>query len=109
MVSLPATDSTPACRVIGKKAARLTRRGGRRFGVEAVRAINRFATEGLEPDRTLLLRLDHEALRERQRVRAQAPDRLERESEEFFARIADTYDALAAAEPERIRVIDAAQ
>jgi dTMP kinase len=83
--------------------------GGRRLGVEAVRAINRFATEGLEPDRTLLLRLDHEALRERQRARAQAPDRLERESEEFFVRIAHAYDALAAAEPERIRVIDAAQ
>jgi dTMP kinase len=83
--------------------------GGRRLGVEAVREINRFATEGLEPDRTLLLRLDHHTLRERQRVRAQAPDRLERESEEFFARIADTYDALAAAEPDRIRVIDAAQ
>ena len=83
--------------------------GGRRLGITAVREINRFATEGLEPDRTLLLRLDQRTLRERQRVRAQAPDRLERESEEFFARIADAYDALAAAEPERIRVIDARQ
>jgi dTMP kinase len=83
--------------------------GGRRLGVAAVREINRFATEGLEPDLTLLLRLDPHTLRERQRARAEAPDRLERESEEFFARIADTYDVLAAAEPERIRVIDAAQ
>ena len=83
--------------------------GGRRLGVGAVRAVNRFATGGLEPDRTLLLRLDNHNLRERQRIRAQAPDRLERESEEFFNRIADTYDALAAAEPQRIRVIDAAQ
>jgi dTMP kinase len=83
--------------------------GGRRLGVEPVREINRFATEGLEPDRTLLLRLDQHTLRERQRGRAQEPDRLEREGEEFFARIAGVYDALAAAEPERIRVIDAAQ
>jgi dTMP kinase len=83
--------------------------GGRRLGVDAVREVNRFATEGLEPDRTLLLRLDHDTLRERQRARAQVPDRLEREGEEFFVRIAGVYDALAAAEPERIRVIDAAQ
>jgi dTMP kinase len=83
--------------------------GGRQLGIEAVREINRFATEGLEPDRTLLLRLDQDSLRERQRVRAQAPDRLEREGEEFFGHIADAYDSLAAAEPQRIRVIDAAQ
>jgi dTMP kinase len=83
--------------------------GGRRLGIEAVRAINAFATEGLVPDRTLLLRLDNHVLRERQRTRAEAPDRLEREGEEFFVRIAHAYDALAAAEPERIRVIDAAQ
>jgi dTMP kinase len=57
----------------------------------------------------LLLRLDQHTLRERQRARAQEPDRLEREGEEFFARIAGAYDALAAAEPKRIRVIDAAQ
>ena len=83
--------------------------GGRRLGVDAVREINRFATEGLEPDRTLLLRLNARVLRERQRDRGEAPDRLEREGEEFFARIAAAYDALAALEPERIRVIDAAQ
>ena len=32
--------------------------GGRELGVEAVREINRFGTEGLAPDRTLLLVLD---------------------------------------------------
>ena len=82
--------------------------GGRELGVEPVRDINRFATDGIEPDRTLLLRLDLESLRERQHARAEAPDRLEREDEAFFERIAAAYDALAAAEPQRIRVIDAA-
>jgi dTMP kinase len=81
--------------------------GGRRLGIEAVREINRFATGGLEPDRTLLLRLDAEALRDRQRVRAEAPDRLEREGDDFFARIAAAYEQIAAAEPQRVRVIDA--
>jgi dTMP kinase len=80
---------------------------GRALGVEEVRAVNLFATGLLVPDRTLLLRIDPAAGRARQRERALAPDRLERESEGFFATIAAAYDDLAAAEPERIRVIDA--
>ena len=40
-------------------------------------------------------------------MRGEAPDRLEREDEAFFAAIAAAYDELAAAEPERFRVIDA--
>ena len=64
---------------------------------------------GSSPDRTLLLRIDPRAGRARQAGRGEAPDRLEREGEDFFARIALAYDELAAAEPERIRVLDAAQ
>ena len=81
---------------------------GRELGVESVRAINAFATAGLEPDLTLLLRIDPALGRERSRGRG-APDRLELETEQFFTRIASAYDELAAAEPERIRVIDASQ
>jgi dTMP kinase len=80
---------------------------GRGLGLEAVREINAFATGGLAPDRTLLLRLPPEQGRARSLDRATAPDRLEREADEFFARVAAAYDELAAAEPERIRVIDA--
>lgn len=79
----------------------------RGLGVEQVREINRFATGGIEPDRTLLLRIDPAAGRARQAERDEIPDRLEREDEEFFARIALAYDDLAAAEPRRIRVLDA--
>ena len=82
---------------------------GRELGVEAVRAINRFATGGLTPERTLLLRIDPAVGRARQHERASAPDRLERESERFFAAIAAAYDDLAREEPERIRALDAAQ
>jgi dTMP kinase len=82
---------------------------GRALGVEEVRAINRFATGPLEPDRTLLLRISPAAGRLRQQDRAVEPDRLEREGEDFFAAIAAAYDELARAEPERIRTIDAAQ
>jgi dTMP kinase len=80
---------------------------GRGLGMEAVRTINTFATGGLAPDRTLLLRIDPRTGRARQLGRAEAPDRLEQEGEDFFAAIAAAYDVLAAAEPQRVRVIDA--
>jgi len=80
---------------------------GRGLGLDAVRAINDFGTRGLRPDRTLLLRADAATRQARQAGRGEAPDRLEREEDAFFAAIADAYDALAAAEPDRIRVVDA--
>jgi dTMP kinase len=79
----------------------------RGLGVERVRAINAFATAGLQPDRTLLLRIAPEAARARLSGREGAPDRLEREDGDFFAAIAAAYDELAAAEPRRISVLDA--
>jgi dTMP kinase len=82
---------------------------GRGLGVEAVRAINLFATGGLTPDRTLLLRVPSSVGRARQLDRALFSDRLEREEESFFRAIADAYEELARSEPERIRAIDATQ
>ena len=49
---------------------------GRELGVEEVRHINEFATAGLTPDRTLLLRIDPALGRARQDERALQPDRL---------------------------------
>jgi len=80
---------------------------GRGLGVEEVRALNRFATGGLEPDRTLLLRIDPAAGRARTVERGEVADRLELEDGDFFAAVATAYDALAAAEPERFAVLDA--
>jgi dTMP kinase len=80
---------------------------GRGLGVEAIRALNAFGTGGLTPDRTLLLRIDPAA--GLGRISDRPADRLEQEDLAFFAAIADAYDALAAAEPDRIAVIDAAQ
>jgi dTMP kinase len=80
---------------------------GRGLGVEAIRALNEFGTGGLRPDRTLLLRIDPE--RGLARISDRPADRLERSGEEFFAAIAAAYDELAAAEPDRIAVIDASQ
>src|SRR3954470_8011142 len=80
---------------------------GRELGVEAVRAVNEFATGGLRPALTLLLRIDPAEGRARQAGRGEEADRLEREAAPFFARIAAAYDDLAAAEPARFVVLDA--
>jgi dTMP kinase len=81
--------------------------GGRRLGVEAVRALNAFATGGLAPDRTLLLRVDPRTGLDRVAGRAEDADRLEREATSFATATGAAYDELAAADPERIAVIDA--
>ncbi len=80
---------------------------GRELGIERVRDINMFATDGLAPARTLLLRIDPATGRARQQARGAEPDRLEREDERFFAAIAAAYERLASLEPDRIRAIDA--
>jgi dTMP kinase len=80
---------------------------GRGLGVEAVGAINEFATAGLSADRTLLLAIDPSAGRSRRGARDEHPDRLEREADEFFTRVAAAYALLAAENPARIRTLDA--
>src|SRR3954470_21323639 len=81
--------------------------GGRALGVAEVAAINDFATGGLRPDRTLLLRIDPDAGLARAGARGGAAARLEREAGAFFAATAAAYDTLAAAEPGRFAVLDA--
>jgi dTMP kinase len=80
---------------------------GRGLGVEQIAKLNAFATGGLQPDRTLLLRIDPITARSRQQSRLVAPDRLEQEDQTFFETIAAAYDELAANDPQRIRVLDA--
>jgi dTMP kinase len=82
---------------------------GRGLGIDLVRAINEFGTGGLAPDRTLLLEIDPALGRARQGKRLEGFDRLELEQEEFFTTIAAAYSALADAEPDRVRRIDASQ
>jgi dTMP kinase len=79
----------------------------RGLGVDQVRAINSFATRALAPDRTLLLKISPADGRARKAGRGEPADRLEREDERFFKRIESAYDELAAAEPQRVRVLDA--
>ncbi len=83
--------------------------GGRQLGIDAVRAINEFAIRTAWPDRTLLLLIDPQRGRSRSDSRAGAPDRLEREQDDFFERTVAAYLELWSKDPNRIRRIDASQ
>ena len=79
--------------------------GGRGLGIEWVRALNRFATGGLAPDLTFLLRISPED--GLARISGRDFDRLEGAGEAFFTAVAEAYDSLAEAEPDRFVVLDA--
>ncbi|HET6869387.1 MAG TPA: dTMP kinase [Solirubrobacteraceae bacterium] len=81
--------------------------GGRELGIDAVRAINDFAIRTAWPDRTLLLLINPEQGRSRSSSRTGAPDRLEREQDDFFERTIAAYTELSSQDPQRIRQIDA--
>ena len=66
------------------------------------------AHPGLQPDRTLVFDCSYEVARRRLDASGKALDRFEREDRAFFERVREAYLARARAEPQRIRVIDAA-
>ena len=68
----------------------------RGLGLERVRELNEFATGGLKPDGTVLLRVDPSVGRGRQTGSA---DRLEQEAAAFHRSVAEAYDELARTEP----------
>jgi dTMP kinase len=78
---------------------------GRGLGVEAVAAVNAFATGGLAADLTLYLRVPPAI----GAARRKGEDRLEQAGEAFFAAVVDAYDALAAAGRDRYVVLDATE
>ena len=63
----------------------------------------------IRPGLTLLLDVGVDEGRQRARGRDLVPDRIERERDEFFERVRAAYLARAAAEPQRIRVLDASR
>jgi dTMP kinase len=80
---------------------------GRDLGIEAVRTLNEWATEGLQPDLTVLLDVDPADGRRRRTAGDAAEDRLESEADEFHALIRDAFLQLAAARPEAYLVLPA--
>lgn len=81
---------------------------GRVLSMAEVRELSLWATEGLLPHLTVLLDLDPALGRERLDASRTRYDRLEAEAAVFHERVRAAYLELAAAEPERFLVLDAA-
>jgi dTMP kinase len=83
---------------------------GRGLNLQFIQQLNEFAANGRQPDRTFILDLDAEIASERRRRRADSSekgDRIEELPLEFFLKVRSGYHQLAAAEPMRIKLVDA--
>jgi len=81
--------------------------GGRGLGAARVAALEAWMQAG-QPDLTWLFDVPLEVARARL-ADAREPDRFEREGAAFFERTREAYHARAAAEPQRIRIVDSTQ
>lgn len=80
---------------------------GRGLDIDFLQKLNRYGTDGLKPDLTILLDLTAEiGISRIRRNRKENLDRLESESIEFHERVRRGYLQVAASEPERFVVID---
>jgi dTMP kinase len=79
--------------------------GGRGIPMDEVRRLNDIAIGGVWPGTVILLRIDPETGLRRQAV----GDRIGNETSDFHADVERAFDALAAREPERFRVVDASR
>lgn len=82
--------------------------GGRGLDCSRIAELERWAV-GIRPDLTFLLDVGVELGLARARLRGVALDRIESEQLDFFERVRAAYLARAVAEPQRFRLIDAAQ
>lgn len=85
--------------------------GGRQLSAEPIRELESMVQGTRRPDLTILLDapVDVALARAAARNAGSAADRFERERGEFFERVRNVYLARAAAEPERIALVDATQ
>jgi dTMP kinase len=80
---------------------------GRGLNLADLAALTAVATQGLQPDLTLLLDLDVAAGLARRRNQGDEMNRLDLETLEFHNRVRDGYHRLAAQEPGRWVIVDA--
>jgi dTMP kinase len=81
--------------------------GGKGVPAELIAHLAQLSHDGLMPDRTLVFDCPYDVSRERLGRTGRPPDRFEQENHEFFDRVRQSYLALARADAERIRIIDA--
>lgn len=79
---------------------------GRGLDLTRIVQVLEIATDGLRPDRTILLDADPEAITHRRKGR---PDRIEEEDLDFQSKVRDGFLAAAADQPKRVRLLDASR
>lgn len=82
--------------------------GGRAMGVDMIRQINEPAVDGMLPDATVYLAIDHTTAMNR-RLNASRPDRLEMESGAFHGRVQAAYEELIDRDRQRFIVVSGDQ
>ena len=82
--------------------------GGRAMGVDMIRQINEPAVDGMLPDATVYLAIDHTTAMNR-RLSASRPDRLEMESGAFHGRVQAAYEELINRDRQRFIVVSGDQ
>ena len=80
---------------------------GRGLDFKHVQGITAFAVGRTRPDLTLLLMVPIAVSEARRRARPAERDRMEEADRGFFERVERGYEAIAAAQPRRIRRLDA--
>jgi dTMP kinase len=83
---------------------------GRGLDLDLIAELNRIATRGLSPDRTIVFDLGVDEAARRLAARAgggETPTRFDLEAREFHERVRHAYLAIARAEPDRICIVDA--
>ena len=78
---------------------------GRQLDIEQIKKLNEIAVNGLKPDLTIVFDIDIET--SMQRV-GKTKDRMESAGMDFFNRVRNGYLAIAKDEPNRVKVINAA-
>jgi dTMP kinase len=86
---------------------------GHGLDMEMLRRVSEFATSGLRPDATVYLDLEVAAglarRRQAHQIEAGELNRMDRQAVDFYHRVRQGYMEMIAAEPQRWRVINAAQ
>ncbi len=81
--------------------------GGRGLPMEAIDHLKAIVQQGLIPDLTILLDVPMEISEQRREARGET-DRFEAEQISFFRRVQAAYHEIAATEPERVKLVNAA-
>ena len=81
---------------------------GKGVSADHIRHLAELAHPGLRPDRTLVFDVEYKVSSQRLRSSGKTLDRFESEEPGFFERVRLAYRDAARAEPERVRIINAA-